>query len=100
MHASAQFQTDIVLERDRVGAHLHLLIGGDARVGPGQIRRTDAAAGQQCFARQASIPEGVEHQRDRVEGGEVGVEHEIFQPWDGWNAASYMPQQPLTPVLS
>ncbi|MNK99517.1 hypothetical protein D3C87_1199140 [compost metagenome] len=60
MHAPAQLQADVVLKRDCIGADLHLLIGGDARVGPAEIRRTDAAAGQQRFARQAFGFEGVE----------------------------------------
>jgi len=91
MHAPAQFQTDIVLERDRVGADLHLLIGGDARVGTAEIRRTDAAAGQQCFARQAFGFEGVEDQRDGVEGGEVGVEHGHLPQSDHGITASCVP---------
>ncbi|MNS17786.1 hypothetical protein D3C72_494670 [compost metagenome] len=75
MHPPAQFQADIAFERDGVGANLHLLIGGDARVGAVQIRRTDAAAGQQRLAGQAFVLESVEHQRDSIERGEVGVKH-------------------------
>ena len=91
VHPPAQFQADVTLERDSVGADLHFLIGGDARVGTVQIRRTDAASGQQCFAGQALCLEGIEYQGDGIEGGEVGVEHKDFQPWDSWNTASYMP---------
>ncbi|MNF92569.1 hypothetical protein D3C84_752170 [compost metagenome] len=80
MHPPAQFQADIALERDGVGADLHLLIGGDVRVGPAQVRRTDTAAGQQRLAGQTLGLEGVEDQRNGVECGEVGVEHEYFQP--------------------
>ena len=83
VHAPAQFEADVVLERDRVGADLHFLIGGDARVGAVQIRGADAAAREQGVTGQALILEGVEHQRDGVEGGEVGVQHKIFQP-GGW----------------
>ena len=79
MHPLAQFQADIVLERDGVGADLHLLIGGNARVRPAQIRGADAAAGQQGFAGQAFGLEGVEHQGDGGEGGQMGVEHARFQ---------------------
>ena len=49
MHSPAQFQADIALERDGVGADLHLLVGGDARVRPAQIRRADAASGEQVL---------------------------------------------------
>lgn len=47
MHPPAQFQADVTLERDRVGADLHFLVGGDSGVGAAQIRGADAAAGQQ-----------------------------------------------------
>ncbi|MNP19850.1 hypothetical protein D3C76_1123990 [compost metagenome] len=79
MHASTQFQAYIALEGDGIGADLHLLIGGDARVRPGQIRGTDAAAGEQGGAGQTLGLEGVEHQGNGVKGGEVGVEHARFR---------------------
>ncbi|MNT24484.1 hypothetical protein D3C72_1599580 [compost metagenome] len=91
MHPPAQFQADVTLEGDGIGTDLHFLIGGDARVGTVQIRRTDAASGQQRFTGQALCLEGIEYQGDRVERGEVGVEHEDFQPRDSWSAASCMP---------
>jgi len=86
VHPPAQFQADVTFEGNGVGTDLHFLIGGDARVGTVQIRRTDAAAGQQRFAGQAFGLEGIEYQGDRVERGEVRVEHKDFQPWDSWNA--------------
>ncbi|MNE42893.1 hypothetical protein D3C80_1370430 [compost metagenome] len=95
MHPSAQFQADIVLEGDGVGANLHLLVGGDARVRPAQIRGIDTAAGQQCVTRQAFCLEDIERQRDSVEGGEVGVEHGRFQPWGAGTRASCVPNDDL-----
>ncbi|MNG26918.1 hypothetical protein D3C84_1119670 [compost metagenome] len=83
MHPPTQFQADIALEGDGVGADLHLLIGGDARVRPVQICRADATSSEQGFAGQAFSLEGVEHQGDGVEGGEVGVEHG-WVPALGW----------------
>ena len=35
VHAPAQFEADVMLEGHGVGADLHFLIGGDARVGAG-----------------------------------------------------------------
>ena len=92
VHPPAQLQADVTLERNRVGADLHLLIGGDARVRPAQVRRTDATAGEQRFAGQAFGLEGVEHQRHGVEGGEVGVEHGRYPALGGLHyGASCMP---------
>ncbi|MNF87836.1 hypothetical protein D3C84_703140 [compost metagenome] len=84
MHAPAQFQADVALEGHGVGADLHLLVGGDARIGPAQVRRADAAAGQQCLTGQPLVLEGAQHQGDGVEGGEVGMKHVRFQPGEGW----------------
>ena len=83
MHAPTQLQADVTLERDRVGADLHFLVVGDARVGTVQVRCAYTAAREQGVAGQAFGFEGVEHQGDSVEGGEVGVQHERL-PALGW----------------
>ncbi|MNI24259.1 hypothetical protein D3C73_778730 [compost metagenome] len=80
MHAPPQFQADVAFECHRVGAHLHFLVGGNARVRPAQVCGADTTAGQQRLAGQTVGLEGVEHQGNRVESGEVGVEHGNFQP--------------------
>lgn len=84
MHAQAQFQANVALEGHGVGTHLHFLVGGDARVRPAQVRRADAAAGQQGVIGQPFAFKGAEHQGDGVEGGEVGMKHVRFQPLGGW----------------
>ena len=84
MHTPPNDQADITLMGHGIGAHLHLLMCGDTRVGAAQIRRTDAAAGQQCFMGQAFGLEGTQHQGHGIEGGEVGMQHGNFQPGDGW----------------
>ena len=71
MHALAQFQADILLQRHGIGTHPHLLVGGDTRIGTAQVGRADTAAGQQRFAGHALGLEGAEYQGDGVEGGEV-----------------------------
>ena len=78
MHASPQLKAYFAAQGHGVGAHLHFLAGGNARVGAAQIGGPNAAAGQQCFAGQAFGLEGAEYQRYSVEGSEVGVQHVGF----------------------
>ena len=75
MHAPAQFEADLPAPGHRVGTHQHLLAGGDARVGAAQVSRADAAALQQFVLVQPVIAEGLQHQGNRIQGGQVGVQH-------------------------
>ncbi|MNH41483.1 hypothetical protein D3C79_1029900 [compost metagenome] len=75
MHAPAQFQADILAPGNGVGTHLQFLLGGDARIGMAQVCRADAAAGQQRRRLATVCLEDVEDQRNRVEGGQVAVQH-------------------------
>ena len=79
MHAPAQLQADFPADGHGVGAHAHFLMRGDARVGTAQVRGTYTTACQQRFAGQAFGLEGAEHQRHRVQGGEMGMQHARFQ---------------------
>jgi len=79
MHLAAQHQADIPAQGHGIGAYAHFLIGGNARVGAAQVRRADAAAREQGLAGQPLGLEGVEHQRHRVEGSEMSVQHRRLQ---------------------
>ncbi|MNN40286.1 hypothetical protein D3C81_1543550 [compost metagenome] len=84
MHALAQFQADVFTPGNGIGADLQLLLGGDACVGMPQVRRADAAAGQQGRRLATLCLEDVEDQRNRVEGGEVAMQHARYPV--GWDA--------------
>ncbi|MNE43825.1 hypothetical protein D3C80_1380200 [compost metagenome] len=62
MQAPAKLQADFLAQGNRVGAHLHFLAGGDARIGKAQVGFTDPAACQQRFAGKAFGLEGIENQ--------------------------------------
>ncbi len=75
MHAPAQFQANVLAPRHGIGTHLQLLLGGDARIGMPQVRRAYAAAGEQRRGLATVFLEQVEDQRNRIQGGQVAMQH-------------------------
>ncbi|MNI80095.1 hypothetical protein D3C73_1365950 [compost metagenome] len=75
MHASAQLQADVFTPCHGVGAYLQLLLGGDARIGMAKVCWAYTAASQQRRCLAPLFLKQVEDQRNRVEGGQVAVQH-------------------------
>ncbi|OMP13051.1 hypothetical protein COLO4_02364, partial [Corchorus olitorius] len=95
MHAPPELQADIPAPGHRIGAHLHFLARGDARVGTAKVGSADAAALEQGF-----VAEGLHDQGYRVQGGQVGVQHARLPGWWTVRKTSNLHAFTLGPVPS